>query len=144
MPPKLKVKLVSTTNSFQAIESQSSAGNAPIDLNLEIENLGGPTFLGPDAAMVDIQWNTPGLDDVNRGDMDSVQVGIRATDGLQSSSPARANEVLFRKVHLTAGERLSVGPIRLLSLEPPRVTVHWKVRAAGGFQIVEGRQSLSR
>jgi hypothetical protein len=139
IPPKLKIGLESRSDAFDLIESAKPLPDAPKDLDLKIENIGGPTFLGPDALEVDVVLERPGFDEVRRRDMDSAVPGILEGGRVTRCAPDRANVASFSRFGLGAGQSIAIGPIQLLSSKRQHISVRWRTRDSDGFQTESGQ-----
>lgn len=142
--PKLKFTAASTRDTFDMIESDRPTAEAPKDLNLDIENVGGMTFLSPDAVEVEVKLAQAGVDDVRSRDMNLVSTGVSEGDKIFDAPPSESNELLFRRSHLSPGQKVSIGPIRLLSSKRQQIEVRWKVRRVDGFGFETGKAEVNQ
>ncbi len=142
--PKLKIGFETFTDNFDVIESSKPLADAPKDLDLEVENTGGSSFLSPDAVELMVHLEYPGIDEVNPRDMKMVLVGRLDGDTIRESSTADADAVQLSRFHMSSGQKISVGPIRLMSSKRQHVTVEWKARSADGFGVQTGKFDLSQ
>ncbi len=119
--PMLKVTLKLGSESYGAIETGNS--KMPLDVFLHIQNASSaPTFIAPDAVVVKVNFDVPGIE--------SVQLG----DALWSKvlSPNMAQLGLG---YLAPGEKVEIGPIRLTSNKASKATIDCKIRDSSGFDI---------
>jgi hypothetical protein len=97
-----------------------------------------------------LYFDRPGLDDVEAGDFDAVETFLTETpsssqirnpkseirNGLRAS-PRRANLVQFRKFHLAVGETAKAR-LRISADSATKIWGTWRVKGAGGFNVVSG------
>ena len=144
--PDLRVSLKISAAPWELIETGRSAKRPPLELSVSLTNTGaGSTLLAPEALTLTLRFNRSGLSLPDRTPFETTETYAETaetstaenTSGLRSIS-ARANTIRVTKWHLSPGETVFYGPIRLPSDGATQVSGNWTLRDPDGFHTRRG------
>lgn len=114
MQPKLSISSKTVASPWGRIEDPK-AKSEPLKVTLTLKNEGnGGTEIGPNACRILLTIERGSVDALEKGGFDLVQPFRELADGSTAkSSLASANQIVFQRVHLAAGEKTTIGPLTL-------------------------------
>lgn len=140
--PDLKVRIKAETLPWEMIDTGRKVERSPMEVTILVTNTGAAgTFLASDAVTLDLAFNQPGFEEIDRHDFEqeeSSYSGDLTPEHAVRSSALRANLLRFQKSSLAPGETARIGPIRIPADGATQLSGHWTLVGPGRLQTYRG------